>query len=304
MNSTFFLQQIKEIAGEENVLLNEEMSKHTTFHVGGPADYFVTPDKMETAAKLIWYLNKVNQDYFVIGNGSNLLVGDKGYRGTIIKLGNDFCKINAEGDILAAGAGAMLSSAARFAADASLSGLEFAAGIPGSVGGALMMNAGAYGGDMSQVVISAEAITADGNILTLSNAEMKFGYRTSICRHEPLLMTEAKLQLKAGNIKDINDQMNDLAQRRRSKQPLEYPSAGSTFKRPEGFFAGKLIMDAGLSGMTIGGAKVSEKHCGFIINTGKATAADILDCIHEVQDKVQHDFHVELEPEVCILGEF
>lgn len=304
MNATFFLQQIKEIAGEDNVRLNEDMSRHTTFRVGGPADYYVTPKDTETAAKLIWYLNRVGQEYFILGNGSNLLVGDKGYRGTVLRLEKGFNEINIDGTVLTAGAGALLSSAAHTAAEASLSGLEFAAGIPGSVGGAVTMNAGAYGGDMSQVFISADVISADGNIITLTDDEMKFGYRSSICRKELLTVISARLQLQQGSSQEIQQKMDELSEKRKARQPLEYPSAGSTFKRPEGYFAGKLIMDAGLSGMTIGGAKVSEKHCGFIINTGRATAADILDCIHEVQDKVRHDFNVELEPEVCILGDF
>ena len=304
MNQTFFLQQIKEIAGEINVRQNEDMSKHTTFRVGGPADFFVTPSDAESASRLIWYLNRVGRDYFILGNGSNLLVGDKGYRGTVIHMDRNFCSITAEGDFITAEAGALLSEAAHMACDLSMTGAEFASGIPGSIGGAVTMNAGAYGGDMSQIVESVQAITADGNIVTLSEQEMKFGYRSSLCKSEKLAIISARLRLARGDMGQIRAAMDEYNERRRSKQPLEYASAGSTFKRPEGFFAGKLIMDAGLSGMAIGGAKVSEKHCGFIINTGKATAADILDCINEVQDKVRRSFNVELEPEVCIIGEF
>ncbi len=300
----FIKQQISQIAGDSNVRFNEDMSKHTTFRVGGAAEVFAEPDSAETLSRLVWYLNNVQQDYFILGNGSNLLVSDKGYSGTVICMGSRFSSVEISGNTIKAGAGAMLSGVARMAGEASLSGMEFASGIPGSAGGAVVMNAGAYGGDISQILKEAEAVAANGNMITLTNGELKFGYRDSICRREKLTVISATFELADGNRDMIEARMNELAQQRRMKQPLEYPSAGSTFKRPEGYFAGKLIMDAGLSGMTIGGAKVSEKHCGFIINTGKATAADIYDCINEVRDKVKQRFNVELEPEVCMLGEF
>ena len=304
MNPSFFIEQLTQISGKENVRFNEEMSKHTTFRVGGPADIFVTPENPDTAAKLIWYMNKVGQDYFILGNGSNILVGDKGYRGTVISLSKGFDSITAEGEVITAGAGAILSAVSHTALDASLSGMEFASGIPGTLGGAMVMNAGAYGSEMKDIVESVDMIAANGNIITFNNEQMKFAYRESVCRKEKLTVISVKLKLCKGNRDMIRSRMDELAEKRRMKQPLEFASAGSTFKRPEGHFAGKLIMDAGLSGMTIGGAKVSEKHCGFIINTGNATAADILDCINEVQEKVQRAFNVTLEPEVCILGDF
>lgn len=254
--------------------------------------------------KLIPYFRMIGQDYFVLGNGSNLLVGDKGYQGIVLKLDQGMDRMEAEGSRIRVLAGAMLSQTAAYARDHALAGMEFAAGIPGSVGGAIVMNAGAYGGEMKQIVESVRVMNEEGEILELDNDTMEFGYRTSVMRNRPFVVLETVLALKEGNQEEIRAKMEELAQSRRSKQPLEYASAGSTFKRPEGYFAGKLIMDAGMRGFRIGGAQVSDKHCGFIVNTGKATAADIREVIEEVQERVMVRFHVRLEPEVVFLGDF
>ena len=295
---------IRTIVPEERLLFHEPMSRHTTFRVGGEAECMAVVETKEELSQLISYLGRIEQDYFVLGNGSNLLVGDKGYRGIIVKLGPRLSAVGVEKNHIAAGAGALLSKVAFAARDAGLSGLEFAAGIPGSIGGAVVMNAGAYGGEMKQVVVSVRGLDKEGEILTMDNDTMEFGYRSSAIRNRPIIVLEVTLQLAAGDAEAIGMRMEELAAQRRSKQPLEYPSAGSTFKRPEGYFAGKLIMDAGLRGYRIGGAQVSEKHCGFVVNRGGATAADIREVIEEVQERVRDRFHVTLEPEIVFLGEF
>ena len=302
--STALFEFFSNIVGEQNVLLSEPMSKHTTFRVGGEAEYFVNINSRESLVKIMKMISQVGREFFVLGKGSNLLVSDSGYEGVVLNMGDCITGIAVSGTRLTVQAGTSLAEVARVAAEHGLTGFEFASGIPGTMGGAVVMNAGAYDGEMSQVIQNVTVVTYDGEIMDIDNNSMEFGYRTSAIKKKPFVVLEAVINLQQGDRETILARMAELNSRRREKQPLEFPSAGSTFKRPEGFFAGKLIMDAGLSGMTIVGAKVSEKHCGFIINTGKATAADILDCIHEVQDKVQHDFHVELEPEVCILGEF
>lgn len=300
----YFYNYLKEMIPSERIRLDETMSRHTTFRVGGPADYFIVPDSIEELSKLVKYLNLVDREYFILGNGSNLLVGDHGYRGVVIWIADNFGEIKVEGNKIIAGAGAMLSKVASTALEAGLTGFEFASGIPGSVGGAMVMNAGAYGGEMKDIVKRVEVVTTDGDVFEMSNAEMNFDYRTSVCRKAKLAVTKVEFELEAGDKEAIKARMDELKAQRLAKQPLEFPSAGSTFKRPEGYFAGKLIMDAGLSGYTIGGAKVSEKHCGFIVNSGHASAIDIHDLIFEVQEKVKNRFNVKLEPEVCIIGEF
>ncbi|MCR5777078.1 MAG: UDP-N-acetylmuramate dehydrogenase [Lachnospiraceae bacterium] len=300
----YFYNYLKEMIPSERIRLDETMSRHTTFRVGGPADYFIVPESIEELSKLVKYLNLVEREYFILGNGSNLLVGDHGYRGVVIWIADNFAEIKVEGNKIIAGAGAMLSKVASTALEAGLTGFEFASGIPGSVGGAMVMNAGAYGGEMKDIVKRVEVVTTDGDVFEMSNAEMNFGYRTSVCRKAKLAVTKVEFELEAGDKEAIKARMDELKAQRLAKQPLEFPSAGSTFKRPEGYFAGKLIMDAGLSGYTIGGAKVSEKHCGFIVNSGHASAIDIHDLIFEVQEKVKNRFNVKLEPEVCIIGEF
>ncbi len=302
--SEYFFDYLKTLIPEERILRNELMSKHTTFRVGGPADFFITPHDTEELSALIRYLNLVEREYMIVGNGSNLLVGDHGYRGVIVHLGEEFKKVEVNGDTITAGGSALLSAVAETACKAELTGFEFAAGIPGTVGGAMVMNAGAYGSEMGDVVVSVDLLTPDGEIVTRSVSEMDFGYRKSILQRDRSTVIGTVFSLKKGDQTEIRSRMNELMEMRRAKQPLNFPSAGSTFKRPEGFFAGKLIMDAGLGGYMIGGARISEKHCGFVVNAGNATAADILDLIHEVQEKVQARFGVRLEPEVRIVGEF
>lgn len=289
---------------EEYIKKDEPMGKHTTFRVGGNADFFVEIGSAEELANIIKYLKQTDHSYFILGNGSNLLVGDKGYEGVILHLGERFARIQVDGEIVTAQAGALLSKVAKTAAQNGLTGLEFASGIPGTIGGAMVMNAGAYDGEMKQVVTQVTVMTEQGEILELDNETMEFGYRTSIVKNRPLVVLSARLALTKGDMAEIQEKMDDFGNRRRSKQPLEFPSAGSTFKRPEGYFAGKLIMDAGLRGYRIGGAQVSEKHCGFIINMGNASAADISELMDEVVEKVRAQFAVTLEPEVIRIGNF
>lgn len=295
---------IREIVPPESILQSEPMAKHTTFRVGGPADMMIRIGDEEQLARLVAYFYQLRQPYLVIGNGSNLLVSDRGYRGIVLLIGGEMGAITLQDGYMSVQAGALLSRAAAEAAKNSLSGLEFAAGIPGSVGGAIVMNAGAYDGEMSQVVESVTVLNEQGERMVLDRDTMEFGYRTSIIRNRPFIVLSALLKLAPGDKEQILFRMEELNGRRRAKQPLEYASAGSTFKRPEGFYAGKLIMDAGMRGCRIGGAQVSEKHCGFIVNLGNATAEDINELISEVQERVKERFHVELEPEVIRIGEF
>ncbi|MCI8275240.1 MAG: UDP-N-acetylmuramate dehydrogenase [Lachnospiraceae bacterium] len=287
-----------------NVCFDEPMKKHTTFRVGGPAKVFVTPQTVSELASVIRLCREWKEPYFILGNGSNLLVSDAGYRGVVIHVGRAFEQIRVEGGRLFAGAGAALAKIAAKARDASLSGLEFASGIPGTVGGALVMNAGAYGGEMAQVVCAASVLTKDGEEKRLDKSELQMGYRKSCILPMEYIVTEVEIALKSGDKERICLKMEELAERRKEKQPLEYPSAGSTFKRPEGYFAGKLIMDAGLRGFSVGGACVSEKHCGFVVNKGGASAADILELCRQVRERVLKKFGVALELEIRLLGEF
>lgn len=303
MNSSIY-DYIKQIVPQENILFDEPMSRHTTFRIGGNAKCLIRVTDKQQLIKLVPLLQKIGQDYFILGNGSNLLVGDRGYSGIIVKLESKTGGIRAEGERITASAGSLLSRTAAFARDNALTGMEFAAGIPGTIGGAIVMNAGAYDGEMRQIVESVEVMDRDGEILVLDNDTMEFGYRTSVIKNRPFIVLEATLRLSQGDEAEISRKMDDLAARRREKQPLEYASAGSTFKRPEGYFAGKLIMDAGLRGFGIGGAKVSEKHCGFVVNTGNATAADVREVIEEVQERVKATLGVRLEREVIYLGDF
>ncbi len=301
---SFFESRLAEICGERSVQKSVPMSEHTTFRTGGPADYFVTPKDKEAFVKLLRYLRQSEREHFILGKGSNILVGDKGYRGTVVDTSGALNSIEIDGETITAGAGAGLGAVANMAAEASLTGMEFASGIPGSVGGAVFMNAGAYGGEMAQIVSSVEVIGPAGEVTEIQGPEMGFGYRTSIAQKENFPVISVKLRLKQGNKDEICAKIQELGEQRAKKQPLNFPSAGSTFKRPEGYFAGKLISDTGLSGLTIGGARVSPKHNGFIINLGSATSADILDLIQEVQERVKAKFGVELTPEVRIIGEF
>lgn len=293
-----------DLLGEDRVFTEEAMSQHTTFKIGGPADYFLMPDKGEDVGRVIKICKEKEIPYFILGNGSNLLVGDGGYRGAVIQIYRNMSSVTVEGNEITAQAGALLSAVAAAAKNASLTGFEFAGGIPGTIGGAVVMNAGAYGGEMKDVLTEVTVMNAEGDIFTLPTEELELGYRTSIIKTAGYIVLEAKIRLKEGDPEVIRETMKDLTIRRTTKQPLEYPSAGSTFKRPEGYFAGKLIMDSGLRGYQVGGAQVSEKHCGFVINAGNATAEDVCRLMEDVQRIVREKFGVTLEPEVKFLGEF
>lgn len=302
--STALYEFINKYVPKENILLDEPMSRHTTFRVGGEAKVLVKVNSFEQLKVLIPYLNKVGEPYYVKGNGSNIVVGDKGYNGVILEVANEFDKIEVSDDTLICEAGALMSSIAKVAMENSLTGFEFASGIPGSIGGGVVMNAGAYGGELADVVTEVSVVDPNGEEHSFHNRDLKFGYRTSIIKMRPYIVSKVVLRLQKGTKEDIFAKMEELKAQRKQKQPLEFPSAGSTFKRPEGYFAGKLIMDAGLRGFSIGGAAVSEKHCGFVINKGNATAADIYEVIVEVQERVKDKFDVNLEPEVIFLGTF
>lgn len=298
------VKQLCNIAGNEHVLVDEPMHKHTTFKVGGKADYYIIPHTIDEIKSLIIFLKKQNIPFCVVGNGSNLLVSDKGYHGAIIRVYKNFNQIQINQTSIKAQAGALLCDIAAKACEAGLKNFEFAAGIPGTIGGAAVMNAGAYGGEMKQVLTSVTVIDEEGSIQTLTNEELQFGYRTSVISTNHYTVLEAEIGLEYGDCSEIKAIIDDYGQRRADKQPLEFPSAGSTFKRPKGYFAGKLIMDAGLRGYSIGGAQVSEKHCGFIINKSNATARDVILLIQYVQNQVFQQFGVKLETEVKMLGEF
>ena len=269
------LERLRLSAGSGEVVTEEPMSRHTTFRIGGPADYFVTPHTKEEIRQVIRLCKEEEIPFAVLGNGSNLLVGDKGFRGVIIQLFKNFSDITIEEETIYA-----------------------------QSGGAVVMNAGAYGGEMKDVILWSDVLTEDGEFLRLSGEELELGYRTSVIQKKPYFVLGAALRLKKGDQTEIRSVMEELKEKRVSKQPVEYPSAGSTFKRPEGYFAGKLIMDAGLRGFSVGGAQVSEKHCGFVINKGGATAEEVQLLMKEVADRVEEKFGVRLEPEVKMLGEF
>ena len=303
MNSEI-IKKFCDLLGEERVFTGEAMSRHTTFKIGGPADYFLMPDKGTDVGRIVKICKESGIPYFILGNGSNLLVGDGGYRGAVIQIYKNMSSVTVEGTEIIAQAGALLSSVAAAAKNAALTGFEFAGGIPGTMGGAVVMNAGAYGGEMKDVLTEVTVMDDEGEIITLPADKLELGYRTSIIKTAGYIVLEAKLQLKEGDPEVIRETMKDLTIRRTTKQPLEYPSAGSTFKRPEGYFAGKLIMDSGLAGYQVGGAQVSEKHCGFVINAGGATARDVRTLMDDVRDVVYKKYGVTLEPEVKFLGDF
>ena len=279
------------------------MSKHTTFRIGGKADLFVSADE-KSLPQLLKEAVDEKIPVTIIGNGSNLLVGDGGIRGLVIEIGKGMDKIEISDNIMTVGAGTLLSKAANTAAEHGLSGMEFAAGIPGSVGGAVVMNAGAYGGEMKDIIMDVDVITREGEYRRLTLEELELSYRHSCIIENEYIVIGARLKLHQEDEAKIRQVMDDLRDRRVEKQPLNFPSAGSTFKRPEGYFAGKLIMDAGLRGYSVGGAQVSEKHCGFVVNKGGATASDVVKLMNDVRDKVMEEFGVELEPEVKMIGEF
>ena len=280
------------------------MSKHTTFRIVGPADVFAMPETYEQIGEILKLCKAEGLPFFVLGNGSNLLVSDKGYRGVIIQMDRNMQEIRLEGNTIRACAGALLSSIAVAARNASLTGFEFAGGIPGTLGGACVMNAGAYGGEMKDVLKEVMVMTRDGEILTLPAEKLEMGYRTSVIKKMGYLVLEAVISLEKGDEEAIRDRMTELSDLRTQKQPLDLPSAGSTFKRPEGYFAGKLIMDSGLRGCRIGGAQVSEKHCGFVVNADGATAGDVRALMDHVIQVVKEKHGVTLEPEVKFLGDF
>ena len=301
MNQNFY-DKLNNVIAKDSILIDEPMSRHTTFRVGGPADFFVTPKAKEEVRDVIRICKEAGMPYYIIGNGSNLLVSDAGYRGVIVQIYKEMNEVKVEGDLVKAQAGALLSGIAAKALGAELSGFEFASGIPGTIGGACVMNAGAYGGEMKDVLESVTVLTGEGKIIELGRNELELGYRTSVIAKKCYIVLGAVLKLERGDGEKIKTYMDELKEKRVTKQPLEYPSAGSTFKRPEGYFAGKLIQDAGLSGFSVGDAQVSEKHCGFVINRGEATAADVADLIRKVQEQVYEKFQVKLEPEVRMLG--
>ena len=298
-----FYDEITTALPELQVLKDEPMSRHTTFRIGGPADYFVCPDR-EQIAEVLAVAKNCGMAITVIGNGSNLLVGDKGIRGLVVEIGSAMNQIMVDKNHITAGAGALLSQVAAKAAAAELGGMEFAAGIPGSVGGAVTMNAGAYGGEMKDILRTVTVLTPEGELKTLDVSEMDLSYRHSCVPEQQYIVLEAEIELGYKPEEEIRAQMEELRNKRIEKQPLGYPSAGSTFKRPEGYFAGKLIMDAGLRGYRVGDAQVSEKHCGFVINRKNASAQEVRQLMQDVQDKVKAQFGVMLEPEVKMLGEF
>lgn len=299
-----FEQDLYNNIDQTKIFEKELMSKHTTFRIGGEADYFVVPTEIEEVRTIICLCERHKVPYCVVGNGSNLLVGDLGFRGVIIQIYKGMEQIEVEEDLIVAQAGASLAKIARNALEAELTGFEFAAGIPGTLGGAVRMNAGAYGGEMKDIVKEVLVLTKEGKILKLENQQMDFAYRTSVIEKMGYTILGATLRLQKGKKEEIKAVMDDLREKRVSKQPLEFPSAGSTFKRPEGYFAGKLIQDAGLKGFRVGGAMVSEKHSGFVINVGNAKARDVIELMEQIRQKVEEQFGVVLEPEVRRIGEF
>ena len=299
---TDFLKEIASFIEAEDIKIDEMMNKHTSFRVGGPAQVFLTVHSEEKLRNILLALKRYELPYFVLGNGSNLLVSDEGYDGVMVYLGEEFSEVEITGTQMRAKAAALLGKVARKAMEEGLAGLEFAAGIPGSLGGGVVMNAGAYGGELSQVVTKVKAMNPNGEIIELEKEQLLLGYRTSIFKIKPFVILEVFMELQKGNKEEILAKIKEYTKARVEKQPLEYPSAGSTFKRPEGYFAGKLIMDAGLRGYRVGDAQVSEKHCGFVINRGNATATEIKTLMENVAKKVKEEFGVDLEAEVIMLG--
>ena len=299
-----FYEKLSKIVRKEQILEEEPMKKHTTFRIGGPAEYLILPQTTEEIADVIKLCRQEEIPWYIVGNGSNLLVADEGVRGVVIQLLRNFNQIQVEGCQIRMQAGAQNAAVAKRALDASLTGFEFAAGIPGTIGGAVVMNAGAYGGEMKDILKEVTVLDPNGMIRTIPTEELDLGYRTSIIARKGYVVLEAVIVLKTGDPKEIKAAMDELKEKRVTKQPLEYPSAGSTFKRPEGYFAGKLIMDAGLRGFSVGGAQISEKHCGFVINKGNATAKDVTELMDETKKIVMEKFGVALEPEVKRLGQF
>lgn len=303
MEKEKYIKLLVDIAGKENVKEDEPMSKHTSFKIGGPADFLVTPCSVQSLCEVIKLCNREKMPIFIMGNGTNLLISDKGIRGVVIKIYDNLDSCVVKGDCIEAYGGILLSKLSRIALENELQGFEFASGIPGTLGGAVSMNAGAYGGEMKDVVVQTEFIDKEGNIKLIREAEHEFGYRTSFIQKQSGIVVRSFIKLKKGDRAASKAIIDDLTGRRQDKQPLEMPSAGSVFKRPEGYFAGKLIEDSGLRGYCIGGAQVSDKHCGFIVNKGKATSKDVMDLVRHIQKTVKDKFDVELQTEIRIVGE-
>lgn len=304
-----FEKKLEYILKKDQIKTAESLSGHATFKMGGKADYFVMPQSPEEIVELIKLSKQEKVPFYVLGNGSNMLVGDKGYRGVIIQIGKgmeqvEFGETIEEKTKVTASAGISLGKMAKMLAKKGLTGFEFASGIPGTLGGAITMNAGAYGGEIKDCILRAKVIDKEGQILILEKDDLELGYRSSVIQKEGYIVVEAEFAFASGVIEEIEKKMADLNRQRVEKQPLNYPSAGSTFKRPEGYFAGKLIMDAGLAGYRVGDVMVSDKHCGFVVNVGSGTAKDARQLIEDVSRIVYEKFQVKLEPEVRFLGEF
>lgn len=304
LSRSALVARLERAMGPGDVLIDEPMCNHTTFKIGGAADVYVTPDSPERVIAAVKICRDLDVPYFIVGRGSDLLVGDKGFRGVIICTADAFDDLSVDGERMVCQSGVTLTDAAEMACALGLTGLEFACGIPGTVGGAVFMNAGAYDGQISDVLEEARVLTPDGEVLDLKNDELELGYRTSRVNTEGLVVLSATFHLSRGDEEAIRARMDDLTTRREERQPLELPSAGSTFKRPEGYFAGKLISDAGLQGYRVGGAEVSQKHAGFVVNVDHATASDVRAVISHVQDEVERLNGVRLQPEVRFVGEF
>lgn len=288
---------------KELIKNDEPMKNHTSFRIGGPVDIFVSPSNKEQIKYVLKLCKENNIPFYIMGNGSNLLVQDKGFRGVILQIFKNMNKVEIMEDKVWAEAGVLLSSLSNRIKDKSLTGFEFASGIPGTLGGAVFMNAGAYGGEIKQILVNVEVLDENYNEVLLNNKDLELGYRSSILQSKEFIVLSAMLKLEKGNKNEIEERINYLTKKRTTKQPLNIPSAGSTFKRPKGYYAGKLIMDSGLKGYSVGGAQVSEKHCGFIVNKGNATAKDIIELIKYVQTTVYDKYGVKMEPEIRIIGE-
>ncbi len=295
--------KLDDFLSPEQIVLNADMRKYTTFQIGGPADILVMPRTIDEVLNALEFCREKSIPYFLLGQGSNILVRDKGIRGMVIKLGNCLKQLEISGSDILAQAGVSLSDLAWKAAKHGLSGLEFAEGIPGTLGGAVVMNAGAYGGEMQDIIYEVTAIDSEGHFRTFKREELEFGYRSSIFQKEFYIVLAARLHLQPGKPEEITATMTEYSRRRSEKQPLEYPSAGSTFKRPEGFFVGPIIEELGLKGFSVGGAQVSGKHAGFIINKGQAVAEDVIQLIRHLQEEIKEKHGVDLIPEIKIVGE-
>ncbi len=304
MGNKELVKKLTSLLGEERVLINEHMSRHTSFKIGGPADVMVIPDKVDRLKEIVKFFITSNTPYMIMGNGTNLLVSDKGIRGVVVKIFDNLEDYSVKDDILEFEAGMLISRASKIALENSLSGLEFAEGIPGTIGGAVTMNAGAYIGEMSMVVLETEYVDNEGQVRMVKGEQHSFSYRTSIIQQTKGIVLKTRLKLKKEEPTKIKSLMDDFNFKRRDKQPLEWPSAGSVFKRPAGHFVGRLIDDCGLRGYGIGGAQISDKHSGFIINRGSATCGDVLALIKHIQNTVKQKYDVQLEPEIRIIGDF